>query len=464
MKIGWACADITPSRPVLLRGQFHARVSKCVHDPVTAAVLAMEAAGPGGAKEQAVMVSCDRAGVPGVIQERLRDILKPRLPDLDTSRLFLNATHTHTAPEIEEGVYPPQGPDVMTPTEYAEFFLKQVAEAVAKAWQSRAAGGVSWAYGHAVVGHNRRVSYFGGASKMYGRTDQADFESIEGYEDHGVDLLFTWDERRNLTGIVVNLACPSQVSEHELYVSADFWHETRLELRKRYGDGLFVLPQCSAAGDQSPHLLLHKRPEQRMREKRGLSAREEISRRIVNAVADVLDTAKGDIRDDVPFRHMVRQIRLPVRRILQEEYEAARQIWEKHSQEPPPADMLAASRRLMMINRNKKVMELYKRQDQQPHREMNLHVMRIGDIAVAANPFELFLDYGLRIKARSKALQTFVVQLAAPRAGGSSAYLPTAKAVSGKGYGAEPVDNVVGPEGGQALVEETVKAIDELWA
>jgi len=40
---------------------------------------------------------------------------------------------------------------------------------------------------------------------------------------------------------------------------------------------------------------------------------------------------------------------------------------------------------------------------------------------LATNPFELFLDYGMRIKARSKALQTFVVQLACD----SSGYLPT---------------------------------------
>ena len=31
---------------------------------------------------------------------------------------------------------------------------------------------------------------------------------------------------------------------------------------------------------------------------------------------------------------------------------------------------------------------------------------------MATNPFELFLDYGLRIKARSEAPQTFIVQLA----------------------------------------------------
>ena len=55
--------------------------------------------------------------------------------------------------------------------------------------------------------------------------------------------------------------------------------------------------------------------------------------------------------------------------------------------------------------------------------QMELHVLRLGDIAIATNPFELFTDYGIQMKARSKALQTFVIQLA-----GSGSYLPTDRA------------------------------------
>ena len=37
--IGWASREITPERPALLRGQFHARVSEGVMDPVTVTAL-----------------------------------------------------------------------------------------------------------------------------------------------------------------------------------------------------------------------------------------------------------------------------------------------------------------------------------------------------------------------------------------------------------------------------------------
>jgi hypothetical protein len=50
-----------------------------------------------------------------------------------------------------------------------------------------------------------------------------------------------------------------------------------------------------------------------------------------------------------------------------------------------------------------------------------------------------------------------LVQLACQHGG----YLPTARAIQGGGYSADKF--VVGPEGGQVLVEETVKRINQLF-
>ena len=90
---------------------------------------------------------------------------------------------------------------------------------------------------------------------------------------------------------------------------------------------------------------------------------------------------------------------------------------------------------------------------------MELHVLRIGDIAICTNSFELFTDYGIRMKARSKAIQTFVVQLVGP-----GTYLPTEKAIRGGHYSAVVHSSLVGPEGGNVLVDHTVNAINSLWA
>ena len=83
--------------------------------------------------------------------------------------------------------------------------------------------------------------------------------------------------------------------------------------------------------------------------------------------------------------------------------------------------------------------------------------MRVGDVALVSVPFELYLEYSIRIQARSPAVLTFTVQLASQLAG----YLPTTEAVAGGGYSADQF--LVGPEGGDVLVEEVLKTIHSLF-
>ena len=89
---------------------------------------------------------------------------------------------------------------------------------------------------------------------------------------------------------------------------------------------------------------------------------------------------------------------------------------------------------------------------------MELHTIRLGDIAIATNDFELFNDYGVQMKARSPALQTIVIQLCGP-----GTYVPTPRAVSGGGYSAVIESSVVGPRGGQLLTDRTVASIKRLF-
>ena len=437
--IGWSEKDTTPDKPTDLRGQFRQRISTHVQNPITATALAMEAGG-----EQAVMVSCDRVGISGEAMARLRDAIGPRIPDFDVTKLLVSATHTHDAPCLQEGLYPPPPEGVMTPSEYADFFVERVADAIVEAWQTRKPGGVSWAFGHAVVGHNRRAVYRDGTAKMYGKTSVPEFECIEGYEDHSVDMLFLWDEQQSLTGVVMNLACPSQVNESDLFISADYWHETKQEIRKRHGDGVFLLGQCSAAGDQSPHFLLYSRAEEEMRKRRGLTEREEIGRRLANTISDVIELAKDEVHVDVALAHVAKTVDLPAREITQSEYDHAKSEHARLLAQEPKDDGQASSR-FVHLRRNMDVIDRYEAQQTNATWPVELHVLRIGDVAFATNPFEMFMDYGLRMKARSAAVQTFIIQLACDCAG----YLPTDRAIAGQGYGAEAPSNKVGPEGGK---------------
>jgi hypothetical protein len=399
----------------------HKRISQKVRDPLTATALALETRGKDGQREQAILISCDLLFIRKSVQERLQQMLKDRLPGFDSEKLFLNATHTHTGPGFSDqdfGTLYDVSKDrgVMKATEYADFFVERAAQIAVEAWQSRKPGGMSWALGHAVIGWNRRAHYFNGSSVMYGKTNRPDFANLEGSEDHGVEMLFFWGEDKTPTGIVVNIACTAQETEGLSEVSADFWHDVRLELRRRLSRDVFLLPQCAPAGDNSPHLLFRARAEEVMRQRRGLSGRQEIARRIVDAMENCLPLAGKDIQTSTVFKHTVAKADLP-------------------PQKPPAAPF-------------------YTTDSIAP---IEFHVLRLGDVALATNPFELYLDYGLRIKARSPAVLTFLVQLSCQHCG----YLPTQKGVEGGGYSADKF--VVGPQGGQVLVDETVKQLNALW-
>ncbi len=114
----------------------------------------------------------------------------------------------------------------------------------------------------------------------------------------------------------------------------------------------------------------------------------------------------------------------------------------------------------VLIRNNEAVVKRYETQNAAPDPVVELHALRLGGVAFATNPFELYLDYGQRIKARSKASQTFLIQLSCDSLG----YLPTRRAVAGGGYGALVINGVVGPDGGDVLVERTVKAVNRLWS
>ena len=97
-------------------------------------------------------------------------------------------------------------------------------------------------------------------------------------------------------------------------------------------------------------------------------------------------------------------------------------------------------------------------QPDNPTLPVEVHALRLGAVGMVTNPFELFLDYAIRIKGRSPAIQTFVVQLAGP-----GSYLPSARAMKSGGYGATSGSREVGPEGGDKLVDWCVDTLNACW-
>ena len=470
--IGWASQDVTPVGKVSLCGQFHVRLTEDVHDPLTVTALALESS---DGKEQAIVVSLDAVAVADGVTEGCRKRLSEALPEFRPEMLLVGATHTHTAPDqprpTTDFVRPALSHDVVTREAYAGLLIERISEAALAAWNSRTPGALSWGRGYAVVGFNRRAAYLDGSTRMYGQTHAADFSHIEGHEDHAVELLFTHDPAHALTGMIVNVPCPAQCTGSACFVSADYWHETRQEIRRRHGEHVHILAQCSAAGDLSPQTLLNRDADARMLrlkgygEDFGMARRRDIADKLAAVVDEVLPLAATDVREQPAFRHRNIPLELPRRRATAADLaEADRQVALAEEQlvalaSSPPTSR-EHSRALAARGFYQQVIDLFQAQQRGEHLVLpvELHVLRVGDVALCSTRFEYYLDFGDRIKGRSKALQTFVVQLA-----GDATYLPSARSVQGGSYGAFIAGTAVGPEAGQQVVEATVAAIGQLF-
>ncbi len=449
--IGAASTSITPDLPVSLAGQMHTRIAHKIESEVTATVLVLESRGNGKSLDHAVFVTCDLVSIRGGLRDAVRQLVKERQPEIDVRKILLNATHTHTAPTMVEGRYDLPKEGITRPGEFVTFAADRIATAIEKAWRERQRGFVGWGLGHAVVAQNRRAVYANGTAVMYGRTDKNNFRGIEGHEEHGIEVLCFWDKKRDLIATAINIACPAQAVEGRSAVNADYWHPVREQLRKQYGQDLHVLGWIGAAGDHVPRPMYRKKAEERMRRLRNLTLLEDIARRIIAGWEEAYDGARQEMQDDVVLMHRVESIALPLRKVTDGEYTRIKQEIAHYDDDPS---------KIWIKNWKQSVLDRYEQQQAgktSPYR-MELHTLRLGDVAIATNDFELFNDYGVQMKARSPSLQTFVIQLCGP-----GTYIPTPRAMRGGGYSAVIESSVVGPVGGQVLTDRTVTAIQDLF-
>ncbi len=501
IRIGWARREISTDRPYAIPGQMYLRLSEGILDPLYATALAVD-----GGEGEGKVIFCT-LDIVSIKEPYLKGILRraaEKCPEIDPDWIVLGATHTHTGgPVIPAPEKSPDGVPIPTYEEYRDFAIEQASDAIVEAWKNRAPGSFAYGYGYAVVGHSRRTVFFedmgkrsaspaspNGHGVMYGNTADPAFSHYEAGADHFLNAFYTFDEKGALTGIAVNVPCPSQVTEAYVKFSADYWNEVREGIAEAFGKDVFVLPQCAAAGDLSPRILHYKKAQaRRFALKYGLTTeytypkignkndahdpaylnnammtRRDIAERIVQAVKEVYAWASKERYTEATVRHVCETFPISRRLVSEEEKRLAEETLEKIASEEPKGETpeeirLAASRRNSQMGRCKRVLRRWEEQKEASKLDTTIHVIRIGDVAFATNRFELYIDYMHRIQARSPFIQTFIIQLAGDA---GSTYLPTERGKANKGYSATLFCNVFDPKGGQELVEETLRILNDM--
>ena len=221
--IGWAEESIVPNKKVSLGGQFYERISQYVESEISVTAMAVEANG-----DQMIMVSADLTSVTEYFVGLVREKFAKICPEVDPRKLMVAATHTHTTHTLSRDKvykktardvlkdYLPEGKEykplvtaddsVITPEEATEFVSDKIALAAKRAWEGREEALYTNEFGRAAVGMCRRVAYDDGSAQMWGDVNTANFVALEGGNDSGIELLFTFNKDRKLTGVVANIA------------------------------------------------------------------------------------------------------------------------------------------------------------------------------------------------------------------------------------------------------------------
>ena len=485
LSIGWSEADITPvtEKKISLSGQYYVRLTREIHSRLKTVAVAFSSG-----DWHFLLASMDNVGISEAFQQAVREAVAKLEPEIRPEAVFINVIHSHSAPAarvpqkakgVNVGVVrAATDPDVYTPEEYVEFVVPVMAQNLVNAWRARKPGGIARAFGFARVGHCRRPVFADGTAEMYGDTTRPDFIGMEAGEDSGVDMLFTYDEAGKRTGMLLNVACPSQVMESTYKVSSDFAGATRELLKKEYGEDFHTLYQISPAGCQSPRdLVRHYTTEPDFWHEDGVT---EIANRLLAAVRSAVP---GEIDYSPVFEAKTMRVSLPRRRATYQAYKAAKaelaRLLAIQNEDDAHAEFCArthAAEKLggpgpyddktdhyVCIKNEQAVITRYESQDEVPTISFDMLVARLGDIAIANNPFELYLYYGQNIKARSRAQQTFLVELSSG-ASLAAGYLPSPDAEKFGGYGGMIINGQCGSDAGFMLADRTVDEINRLFA
>ena len=491
LKIGWAIADVSTDKPVFMVGLDRRRNSQGLRDPITTTALVID-----NGEDFVVFNSWDTCVVNPRCAARIRAEVAKRIPGSKTEKIIFNAIHTHTGPAVEEWFRDPLS------NWYRDMFIAKTAGAIVDAWNNRKPGKIGFGYDFAVTCFSRRTVYLDDLSKrprakgqkfsfwrdlpgiqvdkyarVHGNSNDPMFSHMEAAPDPFVNFLFTYDMNDKLTGMIFNIAFPTQVSLPDNMLSSDCWSDIRRELKKEFGDGVYVLPQCAAAGD-----LTYKRPyydkatarKNRLRYGRkeafpGEFERKRCTEQMMAALYRTLPWASKALYSDLPLRHIKTTLKLPRCYASPEHIEEGKTLLAKleEMEKNPPwdqnnprtvkiaKDYVATARR-----RITKMLALNDDIKKKPFWDMEFHVLRIGEVAFVSEQYELYTDYGQRIQARSPFTQTFTIQLSI----GGFGYLATARSFKNAGYQSHPINNfnAPSPEGGQQMVDEAVRLLYEL--
>jgi len=418
LRVGTSVVDITPTRlPVSMVGSFTDRKATAVNDPLNARCLIVD-----NGDRRVVLMTVDSC----LISRELFDDAKRKAAELTgipAAHMLMSATHTHTAAPVIDMA------QIRADPAYNRFLTERIVEAVRLAATRLQPARIGWSVGKLPEEvHNRRWKMKPGTiptSPLGGTNDRVRTNpgvgnpgllEPAGPTDPDVMLLaaVTPDGKPLALYCVYSLHYVGGIPAGAL--SADYFGEFAKQARERFvGDDdnspFVALLANGTSGDINNVDVRNRLPAVEP-----LVQMRKVAARLVDVAANEFRNMKFYERTKLQARES--ELTLKVRKPSAEEIERARTILA--TTDHAPANVVRdvyAGETLVLSQWPDEV-------------GMKLQAIRIGDLAIVANPCEAFVEVGLELKSRSPIRPTYVVGLA----NGYNGYLPTPKQHELGGY------------------------------
>ncbi|HEX3601125.1 MAG TPA: hypothetical protein VHU84_13330 [Lacipirellulaceae bacterium] len=441
LQAGIAFVDITPPTPFRMSGYFYERLSTGTKDPLFARAIVFQQG-----KELAALVFCDVVGVPAEIAAPARKKIA-EATGIPVEHIAVTGTHTHTGPlyfsslhnEFHELAEAAHGKDPYDSAPYRSQLIDNIAKAVVAAKAALAPVELKSGYAHEDrLAFNRRYYMKDGTVRFNPPINSPEIIRPAGPIDPQVGIiLLTKPGAKEPESAIVSFAMHLDTTGGTLF-SADYVHSLQQRLQKSFGDDFKVLFGTGTCGNIN-HRDVTKEEQRNA---------DSIGEMLGDTVATAIEQQK--LSSDGEPTLAVRSVKVP----------APLQVYSADQIAKATAKMpRIAAREVPFLEAVEacKITDIERIKKSGYDGELEVQAFRLNhDTAIVTLPSEIFVEFGLAIKAASPFKTTLVVELA----NDDLAYTPTKRAFAEGSY--EISNSRVQPGTGEKLVDAAVGLLKEL--
>ncbi|MEZ6131019.1 MAG: hypothetical protein R3C59_20300 [Planctomycetaceae bacterium] len=445
---GAATSNITPPLGQLIVGGWEPYPATHIHDELHARCLVLD-----DGKQRLAIVLCDNVGIPREVFDNARKQIHDATGILP-SNLLMASTHTHSATTA-------RGPSKViweeTLTEYQTFLANRIADGVRRAINHLEPAKIGWgSVNEDSEVFNRRwyttdpdqlTNPFGGVDKVRMNPSRGSGSLVKpaGPIDPEVSFVSVQSTAGRPIALLANYSLHYVGGVRGGHVSADYFGYFADYIAQKLGASDQTVPfvgilSNGTSGDINNINFREKSPRYEPYEKM-----QEVAEKVASRVYE----AHGHIQfqDWVPLNAAMEDLTLQVRKPTPEMLQHFEAVRKKSKDDPK-----GHRRELIYADRIDKLKGAPDTVD------VPLQVLRIGDLAISAIPFEVFVEIGLDLKEQTPFKDTFTIELA----NGSYGYLPTPEQHELGGYETWLGTNYVELEGSRKITATLLKLQKQL--